>query len=61
MIIDSDHETWLSASTRWEIGKDSLGDGLLAEAVGLFAEQTLQRVESELEDLVNALSGRPHR
>lgn len=35
-----------------------MGDGLLAEAAGLLAEQALQRVGRDLEDFVNALPGR---
>ena len=58
MIIDPDHEPWLNASARRKIGEYFLGDGLLAEAAGLLAEQALQRIGSDLEDFINALEGR---
>lgn len=58
MIVDPDHEIWLSPTRRQEIGEYSLGDGLLANAAGLLAEQTLQRLGRDIEDFVNALPGR---
>ena len=57
MILDPDHDTWLSPTSRREVGQYSLGAGVLAEAAGLLAEQTLQRLGSDLEDFVNRLPG----
>lgn len=58
MIIDPDHEPWLDTVARRRIGEYSLGDGLLAKAAGLLAEQALQRIGSDLDDFVNGLEGR---
>jgi hypothetical protein len=58
LILDPDHEVWLDPSRRRALGEYSLGEGVLADAAGLLAEQSLQRVGSELEDFVNSLHGR---
>jgi hypothetical protein len=58
LVLDPDHEPWLGAATRRQLGEYSLGEGFLAVAVGLLAEQTLARLGSELEEFLNHVPGR---